>query len=41
MGYLKDCEFDEVTEELHQLLTGFNCEQEPLIEKFFAHYLLG
>lgn len=35
MGFLKDCEFDEITEELHQLLTGFNCEQEPLIEKFF------
>lgn len=36
MAFLNDCcIFEEVTEGLHAQLTGFDCEQEPLIEKFF------
>lgn len=36
MGYLSDnCSFSLLTKELHHVLTGFDCQQEPSIQEFF------
>lgn len=36
MGYLSDnCSFALLTKELHDTLTGFDCQREPAIEAFF------
>ena len=36
MGYLSEnCSFAQLTEELHDALTGFDCQHEPAIQDFF------
>lgn len=36
MGYLSEnCAFAPLTEDLHNKLTGFDCQQEPAIQDFF------
>jgi hypothetical protein len=36
MGYLSEnCSFALLTEELHEALTGFDCQREPAIQAFF------
>ena len=38
MGYLSDnCSFALLTEELHDSLTGFDCQREPAIQDFFRN----
>ena len=36
MGYLSEyCDFAPLSEQLHNSLTGFDCQQEPAIQDFF------
>ena len=36
MGYLSEyCDFAPLTQQLHDALTGFDCQQEPAIQAFF------
>ena len=38
MGYLSEnCSFALLTEELHDALTGFDCQREPAIQDFFRN----
>jgi hypothetical protein len=38
MGYLSDnCAFAPLTEQLHEALTGFDCQREPAIQDFFRN----
>ena len=38
MGYLsKNCAFAPLTEQLHEALTGFDCQREPAIQDFFRN----
>ena len=37
MGYLSEnCAFAPLTEQLHDSLTGFDCQREPAIQEFYA-----
>ncbi len=38
MGYLSEnCAFAPLTEQLHEALTGFDCQREPAIQDFFRN----
>ncbi len=38
MGYLSEnCAFAPLTQQLHDALTGFDCQQEPAIQEFFRN----
>ena len=38
MGYLsQNCAFAALTEQLHEALTGFDCQREPAIQDFFRN----
>ena len=38
MGYLSEnCDFAPLTAQLHNALTGFDCQREPAIQDFFRH----
>ena len=38
MGYLsQNCAFAPLTEQLHEALTGFDCQREPVIQDFFRN----
>ena len=38
MGYLsQNCAFAPLTEQLHEALTGFDCQREPAIQDFFRN----